>query len=218
MAFIRVEVTKDQPALEEVFLTLASTADKFEVYTESHASRIARLVDEMAKLFTLAREDRLSLRLAALAHDLGELAMRRDYISRVGPLSKDERFDLMRHTIIGEQEVVRCGGNRATQMLVRWHHEWWNGAGYPDALRGEEIPLAARILRVVDSYVSLTATRPFRSALTVDDACQTLAHGAGLEFDPRVVRAFLSLDRREEVKPEEPGGNQHRTSEPETIF
>src|SRR5205085_3927031 len=112
---------------------------------------------------------------------------------RQGPLTEEERFDLMRHPVIGEQEAARAGADRGAQLLVRWHQEWWNGAGYPDALRREQIPLAARILRVADAYAALTDVRPFRAALTEADARQHLVEWAGLEFDPQVVRAFLTL-------------------------
>ena len=95
----------------------------------------------------MAVQDRQSLRDAALLHDLGEVAMDRDYIHREGTLTDEERIDLSRHPVIGEQEVGRVGTDRAVHLIVRWHHEWWNGSGYPDALSREEIPLAARILR-----------------------------------------------------------------------
>jgi putative two-component system response regulator len=177
----------------EAFMQLASAADEFEGYAHSHAARIAKLADETAKLFNLARRDRLSLRVAALAHDLGEAAMRRDYIKRAGTLNDEERLDLARHPVIGEQEAARYGADRGAQLLVRWHQEWWNGAGYPDALRREQIPLGARILRVADTYAALTDARPFRPARTIEEAQKHLTELAGLEFDPRVVRAFLSL-------------------------
>ena len=86
--------------------------------------------------------------------------MERDYIQATGPLSNDERMDLTRHPVIGEREASRVGADRAAQLLVRWHHEWWNGAGYPDALRREEIPLAARILRAADSRALTDAAFP----------------------------------------------------------
>jgi HD-GYP domain-containing protein (c-di-GMP phosphodiesterase class II) len=127
-------------------------------------------------------------------HDLGEVAMERDYIQASHALTIEERLDLARHPVIGEREASRVGADRAAQLLVRWHHEWWNGCGYPDALRREEIPLAARILRVADSYVALTETRPFRAALSADEARRALADGAGIEFDPAVVNMLLSLD------------------------
>lgn len=174
-------------------MRLATSADEFEGYAHPHASRIARLADALAKSFQMAQQDRSSLRLAALAHDLGEATMERDYIKRAGPLTKDERLDLARHPVIGEQETARAGADRGTQLLVRWHQEWWNGSGYPDALQREQIPLAARILRVADAYASLTDARPYRPAHTVEEARKHLMQWAGLEFDPRVVRAFLTL-------------------------
>src|SRR5918995_622666 len=186
-------------AAAEAFIQLAKTTDKFERYEHPHAQRIAAIADEIAQAFHLARHDRGSLYAAALLHDLGEVAMERDYIQATGALSPEERIDLARHPVIGEREASRVGADRAAQLLVRWHHEWWNGAGYPDALRREEIPLAARILRVADSYAALTDARPFRAALTEEEARRELADRAGIEFDPAVVNVFLSLDRFDEL-------------------
>jgi HD-GYP domain-containing protein (c-di-GMP phosphodiesterase class II) len=184
----------------EAFIQLAKTTDKFERYENSHAQRVAAIADEIAQQFHLARHDRGSLYAAALLHDLGEVAMERDYIQATGPLSPDERIDLSRHPVIGEREASRVGADRAAQLLVRWHHEWWNGAGYPDALRREEIPLAARILRLADSYAALTDARPFRPAMTEEAARSELTDRAGIEFDPSVVSMFLSLDRFPELE------------------
>jgi HD-GYP domain-containing protein (c-di-GMP phosphodiesterase class II) len=183
----------------EAFIQLAKTTDKFERYENPHAQRIAAIADEIANAFHLARHDRGSLHAAALLHDLGEVAMERDYIQATGPLSNDERLDLARHPVLGEREASRVGADRAAQLLVRWHHEWWNGAGYPDALRREEIPLAARILRVADSYAALTDARPFRRAMTEEAARRELIDRAGIEFDPGVVQVFLSLEPIDEL-------------------
>ena len=184
----------------KVFRRLGRKTDEFELFQHPHAERIATLADEIAKLFNLASKDRQSLRGAALLHDLGEATMGRDYIKRPGTLSDEERLDLARHPIIGEQEVARSGGDRATQLVVRWHHEWWNGGGYPDALRREEIPLAARILRVADSYAALTDARPFRPAMSQESARQHLSDWAGIEFDPRIVKALLTLGSLPELE------------------
>src|SRR5215218_7673140 len=191
MAAVQTELIDSAAA--EAFIQLAKTVDKFERYDNPHAQRIAVIADEIAQEFHLARHDRGSLYAAALLHDLGEVAMERDYIQATGALSPEERLDLSRHPVIGEREASRVGADRAAQLLVRWHHEWWNGSGYPDALRREEIPLAARILRVADSYAALTDARPFRPALTEDAAKRELVDRAGIEFDPAVVQAFLSL-------------------------
>lgn len=181
-------------AAAEAFAELAKTADRFERYDHPHAQRIAIIADEIAMMFHLARHDRGSLHAAALLHDLGEVAMERDYIQASRPLTLEERIDLSRHPVIGEREASRSGADRAAQLLVRWHHEWWNGAGYPDALRREEIPLAARILRVADTYAALTDARPFRAAWGEAEARREIEDRAGIEFDPAVVRMFLSMD------------------------
>ncbi|MBD0326093.1 MAG: HD domain-containing protein [Pyrinomonadaceae bacterium] len=200
MSSIHLDFAEYERAAGEAFLRLASAADEFEGYAHPHAARLAKLADEVARVFHLAQHDRAALKLAALAHDLGEVAMERDYIKRAGTLSTEERLDLARHPVIGEQEAARAGADRGAQLLVRWHQEWWNGAGYPDALRREEIPLGARILRVVDSYCALTDARPYRPARTEEEARKHLTEWAGLEFDPHVVRAFLSLAPLNELK------------------
>ena len=198
----------------EAFLELAKTADRFEQYDNPHAQRIAIIADELAMMFHLARHDRGSLQAAALLHDLGEVAMERDYIQSKRPLSTEERLDLARHPVIGEREASRVGADRAAQLLVRWHHEWWNGAGYPDALRREEIPLAARILRVADSYAALTDARPFRAAFTEAEARRELADRAGIEFDPAVVNMLLSIEPLPEMASFAKIGEELLTDEP----
>lgn len=183
-----------ETSTDERLLTLAAEIDEFEGYAHAHASRIAALADELAKKFNLSPHDRYSLRQAAFVHDLGEFVMNRDYIKTNRALRDDERIDMQRHTVIGEQEAAKRGLSRAVQLLVRWHHEWWNGAGYPDALERDFIPLAARILRVCDTYAAMTDSRPFRAAISEADARKYLTEWAGLEFDPAVVKAFLALE------------------------
>jgi len=189
-----------QSALIEVFTNLAARADEFEDYLNPHGSRIAAIADRIAKSFRLGPRDRFSLRVAAFAHDLGEMVMKRDYLRRPGPLSDDERTDLARHPVFSEREAATAGADRGAQLLVRWHHEWWNGHGYPDALRFEQIPLGARILRVADAYASLTDARPFRQAYTEEQAREHMREWTGIEFDPRVVRALFALEPFKELK------------------
>ena len=197
---IQLDFSENERVTGEAFARLATASDEFEGYRHPHAALIAKLADGVARLFHLAQQDRASLKLAALAHDLGEVAMEREYIKRKGSLTEEERVDLARHPVIGEQEAARAGADRGTQLLVRWHHEWWNGAGYPDALRREQIPLGARILRVADTYASLTDDRPHRPARSEEEARKYLVEWAGLEFDPQVVAAFLSLPAIPELR------------------
>ena len=190
---------KERLELLESLRKLSLAADEFEAYPNPHAARIAAIADQTAKAFGLGARDRLSLRVAAMAHDLGEVAMARDYMHRAGTLDPEERIDLARHPLLGEREAANAGADRGAQLLVRWHHEWWNGGGYPDGLRFEQIPLAARILRAADAYASLTDDRPYRKAYSEQQARAHLIEWAGLEFDPRVVRALLSLEPIKEL-------------------
>jgi len=179
---------------DEKLLELSSEIDEFEGYTHAHGLRIAAIADSIGKYFNLAAHDRFFMQQAALLHDIGELVMNRDYIRQSRPLSASERLDMQRHPVIGEQEVSKRGYSRGVQLLIRWHHEWWNGTGYPDALEGEQIPLAARILRVADSFAALRDDRPRRKSMTVAEAKAYIVDWTGIEFDPRVVQAFFSCD------------------------
>lgn len=177
---------------EEKLLDLSSRIDQFEGYMHSHGLRIAEIADGIASKLGMPFEDRFTLQQAALVHDIGEMAMNRGYIRENRILTDVERLDMQRHPVIGEQEAAKRGFNRGVQLLVRWHHELWNGEGYPDRLRGEEIPIGARILRVADAYAALTDDRPRRQARTPEEAKQYLREYAALEFDPAIVKLFLS--------------------------
>ena len=193
-----VSIVKED--FDENLEKIARATDKFEGYEHPHAARIAVLSDAAAKIFNMAAHDRHSLRQAALIHDIGELVMNRDYIKAGRILTEQEQVDMQRHPVIGEQEAAKKGLSRAVQLLVRWHHEWWNGAGYPDALSREQIPLAARILRVADTYAALTDTRPYSTAISISEAKRYLTEWAGIEFDPSVVKAFMSLENLPELE------------------
>ena len=184
-------IAAKQTNFDEKLLELSARMDEFEGYTHAHGLRIADIADTIGKSFNLSAHDRFFMQQAALVHDLGELVMNRDYIKENRSLTELERIDLHRHPVIGEREAAKRGLSRGVQLLIRWHQEWWNGGGYPDALEGDQIPLAARILRVADSYAALTDDRPRRKAMSEAEARQHLADWAGLEFDPKVVKAFL---------------------------
>lgn len=188
------------PVIDDKLIALARSVDEFEAYSSPHASRIAGLADAVARGFSLSTEDRETLKQAALVHDLGELVMDRDYIKAERALDELERMDMNRHPVIGEQEAAKRGLSRAVQLLVRWHHEWWDGGGYPDCLAGESIPLGARILRVCDTYSALTDARPFSVSITSTEAKKYLADWAGIEFDPRVVMVFNQLSGLAELE------------------
>jgi len=178
-------------------LRTATSVDEFECYRAPHSSRIALMADALAVRFRFALRDRVALRQAAYFHDAGEAAMGREYISARRTLTSAERLDLMRHPVIGEQQAAKSSLPRAVQLLVRWHHEWWNGSGYPDRIEGARIPVGARILRICDTYAALTSERPYRRAFSLEEADRYIAEAAGIEFDPEISLAMLSVSERE---------------------
>jgi HD domain len=180
-------------------LKVAIEIDRVEGYSEPHAIAIAWTAEKVGARMGLHGVDLTALKFAALAHDLGERAMKRDYLLRPRALSWEETLDLWRHPILGEQAAGELKLSRHTQLLIRWHHEWWNGGGYPDGLAGKSIPLGARILRAVDSYFALISDRPHRRRFDRIEAEQIIADLAGIEFDPQVVKMLLQVLAEEEA-------------------
>jgi len=192
--------TQSDKFSDEPLAQISAAMDEFEGYAHPHGRRIAVISDALAEKFNFASHDRHALRQAALVHDIGEMVMNREYIRASRLLREEERIDMQRHTVIGEQEAAKRGLGRAVQLLVRWHHEWWNGTGYPDALEREQIPLAARILRVADTYAALTDSRPYSVAISASEAKRYLVEWSGIEVDPKVVKTFLSLENIPELE------------------
>ncbi|HSB11210.1 MAG TPA: HD domain-containing phosphohydrolase [Blastocatellia bacterium] len=178
---------------EEIINRLADRIDSFEKYTQPHSRLIAALATRLARRFGLAAPDIAAISEAAMLHDIGLWAMSPAYHPQPRPLSFEARLDLWRHPVIGEQQMVKRDAGRHAQLLVRWHHEWWNGSGYPDSLAFEDIPIAARIIRAVELYAALVADRPYRLAFSEKQAFEAVESSAGIECDPYVVKALLAL-------------------------
>jgi hypothetical protein len=178
---------------EEIITKLAQHIDYFNKYSTPHSIQMAQIAATLSTRLGLLRLDIEAIVEAALLHDIGLYEMAPAYLSNPGPLSAEQRMDLWRHSIIGEQAMAKRGASRHSQLLVRWHHEQWNGAGYPDMLSFEEIPIGARVLHAVETYCALLANRPYRSALEPDRALELLRASAGVGCDPFVIRELLAL-------------------------
>jgi hypothetical protein len=178
---------------EEMVQNLAVRIDKFEQYGAPHSQAMAEMALHLANRLGLSQADAKAITEAARLHDIGLYAMTPVYHATASALRFEQRLDLWRHSIIGEQEMAKAEASRYAQLLVRWHHEWWNGSGYPDMLAFEDIPIGARILRAVELYNSLTAARPYRPAHSKKEALEVLQASAGIECDPYVVHALLAL-------------------------
>jgi hypothetical protein len=178
---------------EETINRLADRIDSFEKYTQPHSRLMAELAGRLARRFGLATPDVDAITEAAMLHDIGLYTMSPAYHALPRPLSFEARLDLWRHPVIGEQQMAKRDAMRHAQLLVRWHHEWWNGSGYPDMLAFEDIPIGARIVRAVELCAALLCDRPYRAAQNEQQAIEALTSSAGIECDPYVVKVLLAL-------------------------
>lgn len=169
------------------------TTDKFEHYAPGHARRVAENAIALAEKIGLSDEEVRTIKAAALLHDIGEVVQRHKFYGAPRPLELPEEVEMWQHSIIGEREVDRRGFGRPEQLIVRWHHEWWNGTGYPDFLFGWDVPLGSRIIRMADTWDALTHDRPWRKAFSREDALLEMQQMSGIEFDPSLVPHWLEL-------------------------
>ena len=172
---------------------LANAAEANDRYTSTHAREIKELAVGVAAELGLAPERMDQLELGALFHDIGKIGVATSILRKRGPLTPDERAEIEKHPEWGERILSPIDELAEVRPIVRHCHERWDGAGYPDALAGDEIPLESRIIFVCDAFHAMTTERPYRQALPVEEAVRRLREGAGTQFDPDVVDVFLRL-------------------------
>ena len=169
---------------------LALAIDAKDHTTHQHLHRVRTYATEIAKEIGLSEEESDALRAAALLHDIGKLAVPDHIINKPGRLTPEEFEKMKIHPIVGADILERVSFPYPVAPIVRAHHEKWNGKGYPDGLKGEEIPIGARILAAVDCLDALASDRQYRKALPLDDAMKLVASESGTSFDPKVVEVL----------------------------
>lgn len=186
---------------------LALAIDAKDETTQEHLQRVQVYAVEIAKDLGMSAEELEALRAAALLHDIGKLAVPEHIISKPGKLTPEEFERMKIHPVVGAQILERVRFPYPVAPIVRSHHERWDGTGYPDRLKGEEIPLGARILGVVDTLDALATDRQYRRALPLDEAVGVVLREAGKSFDPRVVevlaRRYRELEKMARSSPTE---------------
>ncbi|WP_027357464.1 HD domain-containing phosphohydrolase [Desulfofundulus thermocisternus] len=180
-----------------VVQALAAALEARDTYTRGHSLRVAKLARLCARFLGLGAGEQEQVYMAGLLHDIGKIGVRENILLKPGPLTPEERKEMQGHPEVGARILEPAGFPGGVTAAVRHHHEDYGGGGYPDGLSGEEIPLLARIIRVADAYDAMTSARPYRKALTPDQAFNELKRCAGSQFDPRVVEAFLRIPRSE---------------------
>jgi putative two-component system response regulator len=159
---------------ESVLYMLASSIEAKDPYTEGHCDRLARYSVALAAHLGLSETQRTALRRAGIVHDIGKVVVPEQILLKAGPLDPEERHLMESHTVMGEQICAPLKSFRQVLPIIRWHHERRDGSGYPDQLKGDAIPLAARILQTADVYDALTTDRPYRKALPHEQALATM--------------------------------------------
>jgi len=176
-----------------LLLSFVKSIQERDLVTYEHSRRVATYAYRLARHLGWSRREASNLALAALVHDLGKTWIANNILNKSAALSDEERRTIERHPVIGARILIGCDVDPFYVETVLHHHESWDGHGYPAGLRGEDIPLGARILAVVDVYDALTTERPYKAPLSRDAARERLLVDSATKFDPTVVQAFLRL-------------------------
>ncbi len=179
--------------------TLAEVVEAKSHYTREHVERVERLVVATAEVLEqrgwvrFSSHQRFLLSVAAILHDVGKIAIGNEILNKAGPLDSDERQQILSHPEVGSLIVERMGKLERAAEIIRCAHEHFDGSGYPRGLRGEEIPLEARIILAVDAFDAMTMNRPYSNGRPLEDALRELRAEAGRQFDPIVVEALIEV-------------------------
>lgn len=193
---------------------LAQAAEYRDDDTGVHVKRMSLCVALLAEMLGMSQEECTLLRHASALHDVGKIAIPDQILLKPGKLTPEEFAIMKTHTTKGA-ELLSGGSSellRRAEVIARSHHERWDGTGYPDGLKGEEIPLCARLVAIADVFDALTSERPYKKAWAPDEAVAEILRGRGAHFMPELVDAFIAvlprvLELRDRLRPESPAGN-----------
>src|SRR5437867_296551 len=194
------DLERQEWALHRSFIgiirSLINALDARDMATAHHSSRVADNAVLIAQAMGLDEVAVSEVQVAGFLHDVGKIGIRDDVLTKHGPHTDEERAIMRRHTVYGYDILEPVPMSERIKRTVRHSHERWDGRGYPDGLAGESIPLAARIVAVADAFEALTTDRPYRAARKPTTAVEVIQRGAGTQFDPGVVDAFVKVWKR----------------------
>ena len=189
---LRLKGTYDSlDSAEHVIFALAAAVEAKDPYTEAHTHRVAESARRIGSRLALSSSDLDSLYRGGLIHDIGKIGVPDAILLKPGPLDSDEMTKMQRHPIIGANLIGEVPNLERIRPIVLAHHEHYDGTGYPNGLKADQIPLAAQIISVADTYEAMISTRPYRSALGHEEAVAELRRVAGTQLNPIVVEAFI---------------------------
>jgi hypothetical protein len=179
---------------------LAEAVDKRDPFTSKHSQRVRTISVDIGRQLHVSAAELEALEWGGLLHDVGKIGVPDNVLLKQGKLTREERITMNAHPVLGAQIIGPVDRLAPELPVIRHHHEWYNGSGYPDRLMGDEIPRLARILHVADAFEAMTADRPYRKALSTEQALAELRKFAGVQFDPEVVDAFVKTSWADDVR------------------
>lgn len=191
--FLTDTIDRIESSYSEVIFALVAAVEARDRYTKGHSARVSQMAVLIGEALRLGGAELRSLGRGGLVHDVGKLAVPDAILSKPGRLTPEE-YEVVKRPVNGYDVIKRVVSLRDELPIVLYHHEWYDGRGYPQGLAGERIPLAARITAVADVYDALTSERPYRPPMTEDEAVVHLRKMAGTQFDPKVVEAFARIE------------------------
>ncbi len=171
---------------------LVSALEAKDKYTSGHSRRVTEYALLIAQAIGLPQEEQEKIEWAGLLHDIGKIGIRLEALNKPGKITKQEHEMFKDHTTMGKQILEQIHFLQEIVPLVYHHHEWYDGSGYPTGIKAEQIPLGARILAIADAYDAMTSDRPYRKALTQEEAIKELRRCSGTQFDPNLVEVFIT--------------------------
>jgi len=192
--------TVEQARFRGTITALLMALDARDDYTAEHSSEVLQLVMAVAEDLGLESKEQLHVADVALLHDIGKIGIPNEILHKPAALSDDEWEIMRRHPEIGERILNEVPGFEAVATAVRHEHERWDGAGYPDGIKGEQIPVASRIVLACDAYHAMTSQRPYRAPMSDTEAREQLLSNAGTQFDPRVVDSLLAVLEKRSIE------------------
>ena len=178
---------------------LTSAIDASDPYTRGHSERVTHYSVAIARDMRLSERRIQALEYAGFLHDMGKIGINHDILTKPGSLTEDEWQSMREHPAIGARIVSDLDFLKGAREVVLYHHERYDGRGYPEGLAGEQIPLEARITKVADAFDAMMSNRPYRASLGLEKAIDELVNGKGTEFDPTVVDAFIGLAEKKQI-------------------